>query len=339
MVVPSSFAVAEEYPGTLDVVDGASLDSGSLIVGVREPSHGELTVDGANWTNARDAEVRYGELTILGESQVDIGQLFRIAPVGTVNLNGGTLRVGSFDNQGTFNWNSGSFEITGGQGLVVGGGGGPDVWNVASGQTLGITTDVQIGDGGVVHVAPGGAVEAGGTIHVDANGALQLSGGAASAARIELRGGLLEGVGLTAGTLSNAGRIEPGASPGILTHDGDFQQLPDGVLAFELASLSDFDALDISGHAELDGTLDVSLLGGFEPQRGDSFALLRAASLSGEFSAWNLPELGPELRWSIGYEADRVTLAVAPVPEPANVLYAVTALGLLVAARRRLAGR
>ena len=58
-----------------------------------------------------------------------------------------------------------------------------------------------------------------------------------------------------------------------------------GTLSLEIAGTAadQFDALSVEGDAVLDGLLDLSLLDGFIPQPSESFAILTAAGLSGQF--------------------------------------------------------
>ena len=52
-----------------------------------------------------------GTLAIEDGGYVDVDGTFTIRPLATLNLNGGTLRVGAFDNQGTFNENGGTLIV------------------------------------------------------------------------------------------------------------------------------------------------------------------------------------------------------------------------------------
>jgi hypothetical protein len=87
-------------------------------------------------------------------------------------------------------------------------------------------------------------------------------------------------------TLENAGRIDPGTSPGLLTLTGSIRQAPTGTVDVEIGGLgagSDFDQLRISGAAALDGTLNLSLVGGFVPNIGESFDVVTFVSRMGVF--------------------------------------------------------
>ena len=110
----------------------------------------------------------------------------------------------------------------------------------------------------------------------------------------------------------NQGAMAIGASPGQVT-GLDFVQDASGVLQIELqgTALNDFDRLDLTGQAQLDGELDVSLIGGFNPALGDSFTILSAlVGVSGQFATLDLPSLGSGLAWDVIYAPTLVNLEV-----------------------------
>ena len=78
------------------------------------------------------------------------------------------------------------------------------------------------------------------------------------------------------------GVFAPGNSPG-LVEVADFEN--NGVLEIELAGTeqAEFDRVIASGEAKLGGTLQVSLIDGFEPQVGDEFQFLTFATREGDF--------------------------------------------------------
>ena len=109
------------------------------------------------------------------------------------------------------------------------------------------------------------------------------------------------------GSVTNAGDIEPGASPGTLQVEGDFAQQTHGRLVMEitrpfmtdLGYVQPTDLLDVSGTLSLDGTLAVRLLHDFIPAPGDRFELLRFGQLTGEFAEIELPSLPDDRAWSL----------------------------------------
>jgi len=115
--------------------------------------------------------------------------------------------------------------------------------------------------------------------------------------------GRIAGSGKLIANFSNAGVISPGAgsSAGWLSVTGNVNLLPTSHLAFDLSGLTrktGYDFLGVSGSFSLAGTLDLSLLGGFAPQLGNSFDLFDAASFIGAFSQINLPTLAGGLGWN-----------------------------------------
>jgi hypothetical protein len=94
---------------------------------------------------------------------------------------------------------------------------------------------------------------------------------------------------------------------GALQFGADFTQTASGTLFVQIGGLtpvSEFDQFNINGSANLDGTLDVTLSGGFVPTPGDSFAVITFANRSGQFATVN----GHGQAYNIGYNATNVTL-------------------------------
>ncbi len=87
-------------------------------------------------------------------------------------------------------------------------------------------------------------------------------------------------------SFANTGNVNPGTSPGILTVMGDFPQTATGNLNIEIgghAAGVDYDQLKITGHATLNGALNIQLINGFRPSGGDSFEIIRYNSHAGSF--------------------------------------------------------
>ncbi|MFO0796476.1 MAG: tandem-95 repeat protein [Gemmataceae bacterium] len=132
-------------------------------------------------------------------------------------------------------------------------------------------------------------VQTGGTTTV--NGTLVAPGGASVAA-----GATFKGAGTVQGSLTNAGTVAPGNSPGFLNVTGDYTQAAGGTLELEVAgrnpNVPEFDRLRVTGTAYLDGTVRVNLLDGFQPALGDNFQVLTAAARVGQFAAHEYPAPG-----------------------------------------------
>jgi len=102
---------------------------------------------------------------------------------------------------------------------------------------------------------------------------------------------------------------------------------------------NDYDLLDVSGIAALNGgTLDVTLLAGFEPSEGDVFDILDADAISGAgFDSISLPALDEGLAWDTSGLMSSGSLVVsASVPEPtAMVSFLLGAIGISLGVRRK----
>ncbi len=116
--------------------------------------------------------------------------------------------------------------------------------------------------------------------------------------------------------LRNAGELRIGNSPG-RARVHDFEQTATGLLEIELGGLiagTQYDQLalrPLSGIATLDGTLDVTLLGGFAPDAGDVFEILTApGGVSGVFATESLPSLAAGLQWNVLYDPTAVLLEI-----------------------------
>ncbi|QOJ15824.1 MAG: thrombospondin type 3 repeat-containing protein [Planctomycetia bacterium] len=76
---------------------------------------------------------------------------------------------------------------------------------------------------------------------------------------------------------------------------------------------TDYAQLALSGSAALAGTLDISSVGGFQPQAGDSFVIMTFASRTGTFAQVTSP---PGTVLNVQYNANDVTVAVLSAPPP-----------------------
>jgi len=126
------------------------------------------------------------------------------------------------------------------------------------------------------------------------------------------------GTGTISGDLNNSGgTVSPGNSPGVIEVTGDFTQGNDGTLLIELAGTeagAEHDLLKVAGEASLDGTLEVSLLEGFEPAASDSFDIFDFGSVTGNFDEVILPDLGGSLAWDDSTLLSHGSLSVVPEP-------------------------
>ena len=90
---------------------------------------------------------------------------------------------------------------------------------------------------------------------------------------------------------------------------GDVAFTTTNTLNIGIASSDQFDRLLIEGSAELDGTLEVQLLGGYAPSLGERFQFLTAGSVTGEFDDLVWPTFSGRT-FDVLYDEDAVTLSV-----------------------------
>ena len=95
-------------------------------------------------------------------------------------------------------------------------------------------------------------------------------------------------VGTLEGDLFNVnGIVAPGPDAGLTSITGKYTQSPNAKLSIEVGGNtggSDFDILNVGGHASLrGGDLELSLLDGFIPGGTDAFSILRASIITGGF--------------------------------------------------------
>ena len=176
-----------------------------------------------------------------------------------------------------------------------------------------------------------------------------LNGGNISGS-LDIQGGMLTGAGIISGSVINRGQTVPGlptetigtievhgdyVQPAIAeaggpytVHEGGSVQLAgsasdsSGVLTVEIG-LGEFDQLDVVGGVTLGGTLDLSLIGGFEPTVDDEFILVNndgTDAVVGNFAG--LPEGAPlaigSSHFQISYQGgtDNNDVALTVVSEP-----------------------
>jgi len=320
--------IGYEGDGELNVLDGATIQTGQAIIGrfgLRDQLRGVANVSGvgSTWTSSSTLWVGFnndpqiyigaavffaeGELNVTAGGNVDAPTLWlagRKVSKGVVNVNG----VGS-----TVTANS-----------------------VAFGKST--TTTFTYGSNAEMTIADSGLLDVTGDIDIY-HGILTLDDGTINAAILQLHGELLDDPGgqfetgdtrvilngngqINANITNDGGFVEPGLSAGVLNVLGDYAQGIDGTLAIELGGTDNSDPLNlqydqllVDGLATLGGTLDVSLIdlgsGQFVPKLGDSFDIFSATGgFSGMFDATNLPSLSGGLQWQLNPSGNTLFLDV-----------------------------
>ncbi len=129
---------------------------------------------------------------------------------------------------------------------------------------------------------------------------------------LQIDGGVVKGSGVISSnqflTVNNTGgTVTPGTSIGAITIAGNYNQFAGATLEIEIGGMGDgaFDRLEVDGTATLGGELLVMDINGFVPTDGDSFVILTANSVVGEFDTIVMPP-----QYEIDYDATEVRLFV-----------------------------
>jgi hypothetical protein len=89
--------------------------------------------------------------------------------------------------------------------------------------------------------------------------------------------------------------------------------ITNGALHLAFGGTNDYGQVVSVGAVSLGGELNVQLRDGYTPAFGDRFAILWGSSLSGTFTATNLPALAGDLIWRLVQDGTSVTLSVVDV--------------------------
>ncbi|MEM7474102.1 MAG: PEP-CTERM sorting domain-containing protein [Planctomycetota bacterium] len=183
-----------------------------------------------------------------------------------------------------------------------------------------------------------------GTITNHANTTMSFDG----ATFTNLAGGKLAGIGemdfsSVTGGLVNNGTIAAGSSPGTLVLDGDVFFGSTSTLEVEIGGLlqgTEYDFLSALDTLNLDGSLDVRFISGFEATGADTFDILSAGTLVGTFSGVaegdRINTADGVGSFQVNYVGDTVRLSnYLAVPEPSTFgLFAIVLPGMLYRRRR-----
>ena len=279
--------------------------------------------------NANDVEVIFGELsatpqTVVTDAAVTVKGLQFYSPQTYVIAGSGSLNLEALTGNATIDVNQGTHQLQAVVNLQD-----PTDVDIATGATLAFNNQLNLN---------GHDLEKTGSGTLEINNELNTGGG-----MVIGLAGAISGSGTLVGDLVNASStVAPGNSPGTLSILGDYQQQSGGTLQMEIGEEA-HDVLSVSGQMTLlGGTLEVVLLDGFQPQRGDVFDVLDFGLLDGSgFDTLNLAALTAGLGWDTSRLQVDGKLSVIAVPEPMTVKVCGVAL-LWLACRcrqRRLLGQ
>ena len=151
----------------------------------------------------------------------------------------------------------------------------------------------------------------------------------ASHTRIEGTGTIMGNASLFEGAVIDAGENQ---TYGHIEFIGQLDNsIAGGTLHFDIGSTQDFDRLSFS-ELIAGGTLEVSIAEDFVAAFGQSFDIITADMLTGDFDLVELPELQGSLYFEANIHAQGVTISVVPAPSSALTL----GMSLIILGRRRV---
>ena len=198
----------------------------------------------------------------------------------------------------------------------------------AGATNVAVASAFNLGDGGEIDMNGGSNALTIGTLAPTLGGAVNV-----------FADGAFSGTGTILGDVTNHGSVGPGNSFGTLTVDGNYLQAAGATLTIEIVALNDFDVIDITGSAALDGSLEI-IFNGYTPNSGDEFTFLMATLGLGSTTFANFtPASAAGFFLEVVYGADFAKIVVgSAVPLPPAVWMLLTGLAGTFAAARRSKG-
>jgi len=299
-----SFWVGNAGRGTLNVFDGGTLTSaGNGYIGFENTAVGYAAVDGPNsaWTMAAGLFIGGTGLAPGGSGQLLIRNGGRVNAASVTLYNTGVLTLGANASL------VGPFTALGGTLDTINNITFPNSCTLGTGGLIVRTNGYNSTFSGAL--SGSGGLNKTGSLPVTGPGTLTLTGNSTysgpttvSIGKLVVTGnisspvtvtnvGVLSGNGAVGGIIvSGSGVVAPGNSTGVLTVNGNYTQESGGFLFIEIggpAPGSGYDRIALSGKATIAGTLNLSLVNGYKPTVGQTFAIITSISESGNFSTIN----------------------------------------------------
>ncbi|MBF0368285.1 MAG: tandem-95 repeat protein [Magnetococcales bacterium] len=289
--------------GTLSVTGGSvtvntddTLGSLSVSGGILAGA-GVITTDKLTWSD--------GEITHTGGITTD--DLYLTGAVDKV-LTGGTLTLAE---SGSGIWDGGGLDLDSGAAFTIKSGSSFDIqgdysifassgtasWTVAGDVTKSAGTGSFLIDVPLELQSTGSITVSSGTVELSTtsatlDGTIRVDSGTTfdfgTVDRSIGADGVLAGHGTletNGNTLTVNGTISPGSSPGTLTISGNLDLTSGATIIIELADTDDYDALVISGNADLAGEITVTAIAAYDIAADQVYAFFEAATTAGNFGA------------------------------------------------------
>jgi len=287
------------------VAVGGTLTTGDFTNSGYVPIGGTLNVNGVLNNSGTVGLLGSGLLSVSGD----------LNNTGTVSLgNSDAVRVGGSFNNGT----SGILALQQNGGTVIAG---------------------QFNNAGTVQVGTGNSlVVNGGQPFTSTAGQVVVNGILVSPGGVKIQGGTLSGTGIVDGNVTMAGTMSPGDAPGTFTINGNYTQTSQGTLVEQVGWINGYTGslLQLNGVANLDGTLSLSLLSGYNPTVGDSFILMTFFQEYGSFNTITGLNLGNNEHLDLVYDPHDIRVEVE-TPEPGSAfLLLVGVLAILAFYNKRV---
>ncbi len=301
-----------------------TIGTGSVVLnsGVTTPTVSNLTMTGSSLQGTDDLTVSNLFSWSGGTVDTDINlngttNITGNVRIDTILTNSGTMNIGadyssddgSLINNSTVNWTAGDIIELGSAASITNNG----TFNISGNNANGINftnTGTLSKTAGAGTTSFTGSFANSGTVNAN-NGLLVFNGYSQTAGLTKLAGGNIDGTGGTTnfngGTLAGVGTyaatdlninngatLAPGGSPGTLNITGNLNLGSTSTTLIELGGTNqgvDYDFINVTGNVVLDGTLNVSLFGGFTGTTGNQFDIIRSgtSSMTGSFATSNFP--------------------------------------------------
>jgi hypothetical protein len=329
------------------VMEGGTLEGGPLTIdpAVAKSLRGFGSLNNGNFNNNGTIEAQGGTLVVVVDAITHTGDLDGSTNTGRLRAApGANLTIREFSGDGLIEF-AGTVEVQNGGELLADFVGGANAFidfvpgssMTLTGGTFRTNTFIDLAGSMVVGSGADSLLDSSldSIASFDLNGAFTLNGNL----QVKSHGFITEGATFTgAGALhlleESFYSLNDGADIGVLViNDGvldiagisagrvdvaDYQQSDTGDLSIALqgTNLNEFDRLVVDGAAQLDGMLELNLVGGFVPNVGDTFSILSAsAGVSGTFtSVFQPPNMPAGLLFDVVYSPTLVQLMVVEAP-------------------------
>ena len=373
---PGRYDLSSGSVSTNYLVVGASMENNGNPYpgyGVFTQTGGTVTTDTLKVLGEGRYQLNGGDLqaTSVGVSGDGTGATLNLANGQTLQSNTGNI-TGNVGAPGTVtlssasNWNIASnLYIAGSPSQYADADTGVGILNIHSGSAVTVGNEIVIGKGGTVNISPNASLT---FSQIEDRGVINTPG-------LTLDGTTLSGRGTIVGQTINNGNVSPGESStaassasaaqamdaalavtqatstpdqslGTLTIHGDYTQKASGTFLVQITDpalvakkqyTQENDMLAVSGTANLAGTLNISMLAGYQPTLGETFTIMSYQNHIGTFSDVVTQSLSNGLQFKVLYNSQNIQLITQQAtPEPGTLgLLLVGAFGLLRMRRTR----